>query len=89
MINPHIEYLKVMFGKYRREWENEHDDRKIFCVIYDRLIEAFELAESLDNNTISCALNHYSKRDIASMQEIADYFMGKTQRNGHYFNPAK
>lgn len=87
--NPHIEYLKVMFGKERKQWEGAKDDRGIFCVIYDELLEAYEIAEAINNNMICCALNEYRKKEIATMQEIKDYFTGRTARNGNYFNPTK
>lgn len=84
-VNAYVEYLKVSFEEHRIAWENEHDDRSIFCVKYDNLIEAYEISETLENNTIKFALNAYARAEFSAMEEIANYFTGKTPRNGHYF----
>lgn len=85
MKNPHIEYFKVAFEKHRKAWDDKHDDRRIFCVKYDKLIEAYTVAENISNNTINCALNEYSEKEITVMQEIVDYFTGKSSRDGYYY----
>lgn len=85
--NPHIKYLELYFREHRKAWENCTDDRGIFCRIYDNLIEAFEIADKLDNTFIHCAVNEYSKKDVARLHEIAGYFTGKTERGGHFYYP--
>lgn len=70
--------LKHRFGKQREAWDNEHhDDRAIFCAIYDQLMEACEVMKGIENTVICVAFNNRCREDEETLARIADVFAGK------------
>lgn len=74
-----IKLLNLLYGKYRKAWEDTGDDRKVFCNIYDMLIEACECMKSVRNNLIYVAFNRQFKDEEKMLKEILHRFTGKKE----------
>lgn len=72
-----ISLLRVKYKKYRAEWENQDDDRRVFCNIYDMLIEACEDMKHVTNNFIWIAFNRRYNEELQTLDEILARFISK------------
>lgn len=75
----HIRAMKVLYGKQYEQWRDimAFDDRRGFCVLYDKIIEAFEsLPDELDNYVIVALIDKFRK-DEQTMKEICEVFKGR------------
>lgn len=73
-------YLKHNYEKCRKEYEGFNDDRRVFCNIYDILIEALNVMEKVDNNFIWVAFNNECEKDVETLNRIKDYFDSKKEK---------
>ena len=64
--------LKLDFQDLRATWEGYHDDRRIFCTLYDMLMAALDEMESVTSNLIWVAFNRQFKEE----REILIYISG-------------
>lgn len=74
--------LKLDFQDLRATWEGYHDDRRIFCNLYDMLMAALDEMESVTSNLIWVAFNHQFKEDYEMLGRIRDNFAGKAGEPG-------
>ena len=81
-----IKLLNLRYGKYRKAWEGTSDDRKVFCNIYDMLVEACECMKSVRNNLIHVAFNRQFKEEEETLKEILQRFTEKKEV-GHEGHP--
>lgn len=70
--------LKMEYGKQAEEWRNIYppvsDDRLVFVMIYDQLVEAVKSLTD-DPNTIVCvAMNRYIKEEKKTLDKIIKVF---------------
>lgn len=67
--------LKLNFWKKRKEFEQfSNDDRRVFCNVYDMLMESLEVMESVENNYIWVAFNKKFRIDFEELKEIDSRF---------------
>lgn len=74
-----IKLLNLRYGKCRKAWESTSDDRKVFCNIYDMLVEACECMKSVSNNLIHVAFNRQFKEEEETLKEILLRFTEKKE----------
>jgi hypothetical protein len=72
-----VELLKLIYGEKAEQWANERDDRKLFSNIYYILLEALQIASTIDNTFIRNAVMVKFKEDRATMDRILERFEGK------------
>lgn len=70
------ELLKLEFGKERKAWDGEKDDRGVFCNIYDMLMEALDDMKSVENSFIWVAFNNKFREEEKTLKEIKKRFVG-------------
>lgn len=68
------QHLSFQFGKLRNQFECFNDDRKVFCNIYDMLMEAIDAMAIVENNLIWVAFNNEYRKEYSTLQSIADRF---------------
>lgn len=66
--------LKLSFEKERNEYEKYTDDRRVFCNIYDMIMESLDVMETVDNDYIWCAFYEKYNEDFATLKEIKERF---------------
>lgn len=88
MARIRIKVLKNKYLSFREKWDNESDDRGLFCNMFDRLLEAEESMIGVKNNSVWCAWAHAAEEDEKTLDEIVSFFTGETSRNGRFIREA-
>jgi hypothetical protein len=72
------EVLKNKYSKWYDAWNDEHhDDRAVYCAIYEQLMEACEAMKSVENNSICVAFNRYCNEEKETLDRIIEVFEGR------------
>ena len=67
--------LELMYGDLYTEWNGKyHDDRQIYCNIYNQMMEALEALNGMANVYVWVAVRHEMNRDEKVMREIEQKF---------------
>lgn len=75
--------LAMKYGEFLEDFSQHHDDRILVANIYEQLLEAFKIMESVADNAFICvAVNNDANRQEAIMDEIVTRFTGKSY-DGH------
>lgn len=70
-----IEFIKFRYEEKAIEWENEHDDRKLFSNLYYMIINALESIIDCENVYVKVAINNAISEDIKRMDNILNRFI--------------
>lgn len=77
----HLHYFKNRFGDTRDKWtsmlDKIHDDRRLFCIRYDRVIEAISSLEDEPNLYVCVAMNERLHADAEMFKSIMQIFKGR------------
>jgi hypothetical protein len=74
-----IDLLELIYGEKAQQWAKELDDRKLFSNIYYMLLEALQIADTIDNAFIRTAIMAKFKEERAVMDKILERFEGKQE----------
>ncbi len=80
-MNLHISVHNNKFKAYYDAWQNESDDRALFCRLYESILEECENMKKVKSNYINVAFNRLVKEDEEMMNEIVSFFTGETTRS--------
>jgi hypothetical protein len=70
--------LRNTYGGKREAWDGlHHDDRAIYCAIYDQMFEACEAMKSMENNSVCVAFNQYFRGEMETLDRIIEVFKGR------------
>lgn len=72
-----VELLKLLYGEKAEQWKNERDDRKLFSNMYYILLEALQIACTIDNTFIRNAVMVQFREDRATLDRILERFEDK------------
>lgn len=70
-------YFLERYAEDAERWQEEHDDRKLFSNIYEKLVEAVESLPEEPNLTVCVAMNDYISKDEATLDAIREHFRGR------------
>ncbi|MCM0759692.1 hypothetical protein M7775_14120 [Sporomusa sphaeroides DSM 2875] len=76
-IKTFLGYLEIHYGKKVQEWEGQyHDDRQLFCNIYNMLVAAYhEMDEkNIQSNFIWHGLHEQRKLQEETLKDIMQRF---------------
>lgn len=72
-----LDYLKWLFEEKAVLWKNEHDDRKLFSIMYFKIKEAVESLDDEPNLYVCVAMNNRISEDVATMEDIIEHFKNR------------
>ena len=70
-------YFLEKYEEDAKRWQNEHDDRKLFSVIYEKLVEAINSLPEDPNLTVKVAMNQYMMGEYDTLDHIQKRFEGR------------
>lgn len=71
-------YMKLHFEKNYEKWKDKyHDDRLIFCNMYEQLMKAIDDMEHIESYCIRVGFNKEFKRETLTMIDIQNRFLNK------------
>lgn len=76
--------LEWHFGRYRKAWDGECDDRAVMVGTYDSLMDALDEMKQISNSTIWSAFNKEYHNEERKMCEIIKRFTGQYPVCGTY-----
>lgn len=76
LVTLKLRVFNGIYGEYRKAYEGQHDDRGLYCNMFDILAEALESMRKVNNNTIWVAFNKYFREEQLTMCEIVKHFEG-------------
>lgn len=71
-----IDYLQMLYGRLIKKYSlNEYrDDRKLFCNIYNMIVEAVNSLPDEPNNYVCVAMNKHINEDLEVLDRIKENF---------------
>ena len=69
--------LRFHYEKLAAAWDNEGDDRRLFCNLYKMIVHAVESLPDNPDNYVCCAMNNLIRDDRKTLDEIAARFAGR------------
>lgn len=70
-------YFLEKYEEDAKRWQNECDDRKLFSVIYEKLVEAINSLPEDPNLTVIGAMNQYMRGECDTLDHIQKHFEGR------------
>lgn len=70
-------YFLERYEADAKRWQDEKDDRKLFSVIYDKLVEAINSLPDNPNLTVIVAMNQYMAGEFETLDHIRKHFEGR------------
>lgn len=69
-------YMHQFFGKKYEEWKGRgyRDDRRVFCIMYDKIMEALNSLPEEPNLYVVVAVNNRMVEDFETMKSIKSVF---------------
>ena len=90
LVTLKLRVFNSIYGEYRKAYEGQHDDRGLYCNMFDIMTEALEAMRKVKNNTIWVAFNHHFREEQKTMCEIVKHFEGHyPMLAGHEYTPDK
>lgn len=73
-VNNYRDYLRLSFGKQYKIWLKCADDRKLFCNIYETLMESLDEMENVSNNLVWVAYHEKFREEYQMLKNIKERF---------------
>ena len=67
-------YFLEKYADDAERWQNECDDRKLFSVKYETLVEAINSLPDEPHLTVCVAMNQYIRTETDILDEIKEHF---------------
>lgn len=70
-------YFLEKYAEDAERWQNESDDRRLFSVIYERLVEAINSLPDEPHLTVCVAMNQYIRGEKDVLDSIQEHFKNR------------
>lgn len=67
-------YFLEAYKEDAERWQNESDDRKLFSITYEKLVEAINSLPDEPHLTVCVAMNQYIRAEKDMMDSIREHF---------------